>query len=188
LEVRLKRTLQSYSLLGGIAGTIILIDQVSKALVRQYLPIGSMWAPWDWLMPYARFFHVQNSGVAFGMFQGTGWFFAILAVLVSGAIIYYYPQISSEDWVMRVALGMQLGGALGNLIDRLLFHWQVTDFISVGTFAIFNVADSGVTVGVCVLLLGVWLQERREKKNPLPLETPPQEFASEPGSTEEVKE
>ena len=62
---------------------------------------------------------------------------------------------------------MQLGGALGNVLDRIFFAGRVTDFISIGEFPVFNVADSSISVGVCILLLGVWLQERRaEKKAP----------------------
>ena len=64
---------------------------------------------------------------------------------------------------MRLALGLQFSGAVGNLIDRLLMR-QVTDFISVGSFAIFNVADSCITVGVAILVVGVWLKERAMKK------------------------
>jgi signal peptidase II len=62
-----------------------------------------------------------------------------------------------------VALCLQLGGALGNLVDRLT-QGYVTDFISVGTFPVFNVADSSITVGVIVLILAVWLQEKRQKE------------------------
>jgi signal peptidase II len=58
---------------------------------------------------------------------------------------------------------MQLGGALGNLIDRVFQGGQVTDFISVGNFFVFNVADSFITVGVIVLLIGIWLEDKREK-------------------------
>jgi signal peptidase II len=63
---------------------------------------------------------------------------------------------------MRLAMGLQMGGAIGNLIDRVVVG-HVTDFISVGTFAVFNVADASISVGVAVLILGVWLQERRQK-------------------------
>ncbi len=75
-------------------------------------------------------------------------------------IIYYYPQVSREDWWLKLALGLQLGGALGNLIDRLQFG-HVIDFISVGSFPVWNVADSAITVGTCILLLGVYLKERK---------------------------
>ena len=89
--------------------------------------------------------------------------FTVLAFIVSAAIIYYYPQVSSQDWPLRLAMSMQLGGAIGNLIDRLTLG-RVTDFISIGSFPVFNVADASISVGAVVLLLGVWLMERSEKK------------------------
>ena len=71
--------------------------------------------------------------------------------------------MSANDWTLRLALSLQLGGALGNLVDR--FRWgHVIDFISVGNFPVFNVADSSISLGVAVLILGVWLQERKQKK------------------------
>lgn len=141
---------------------IIALDQYTKALVRQSLAPGEMWSPWPWLTPYARIVHWYNSGVAFGLFQGKGDFFMILAILVALAIIYFYPRVPASDWTLRLAMGLQLGGAVGNLIDRLTLG-HVTDFISVGTFPVFNVADSSITIGVIVLLLGVYLQEKKEK-------------------------
>jgi len=97
------------------------------------------------------------------MFQNGNLVFTTLAFLVIGAIIYYYPQVEAEDWTLKLAMGLQLAGASGNLIDRLMVG-KVTDFISVGVFPVFNVADSSITVGVIVLLLGVWLKEQQEKK------------------------
>jgi signal peptidase II len=159
----LKRFLKNYWLLFLVASIIVILDQITKAIVRNSLAVNEYWSPWPWLTQYARIVHLSNTGVAFGMFQGMGTVFAILAIIISGAIIYYYPRITSEDWTLRVALCMQLGGALGNLIDRIT-QGYVTDFVSVGNFAVFNVADSCITVGVGVLILGVWLQERRKKK------------------------
>ena len=89
--------------------------------------------------------------------------FTVLAVIVIAAILYYYPQVSRADWPLRLAMSMQLGGALGNLIDRLTIG-HVTDFVSVGTFPVFNVADASISVGCVVLLLGVWWQERAAKR------------------------
>jgi signal peptidase II len=59
---------------------------------------------------------------------------------------------------------LQLAGAVGNLLDRLRFDGVVTDFISIGNFAVFNVADSSITVGTGIMLLGIWIMERREKQ------------------------
>jgi len=146
-----------------IAAVIVILDQITKEIVRTNIPVGESWMPWTWLAPYARIIHWTNTGVAFGMFQGNNIFFAILAAFVALAIVYYYPSIPEEDKVLRFAMAMQLGGALGNLIDRI-FIGKVTDFVSVGNFAVFNVADSCITLGVGVLLLGVFLEERRERR------------------------
>lgn len=145
-----------------VALFIVVLDQLTKWLVVTNIPYGGSWSPWEWLSPYARIVHWSNTGVAFGMLQGMNPVFIGLAILVSGAIIYYYQQIDKKDWLIRLALMMELGGAIGNLIDRIQYG-HVIDFISIGRFPVFNVADSCITVGVVVLLIGVWVQEKREK-------------------------
>lgn len=159
-----KHILRSYAFLVLVAGVIIALDQISKSYVRaNFVEQMDMWAPWDWLLPYARIIHVSNTGVAFGLFKGMGAIFTVLAIIVAMAIIYYFPRVPANDWTLRLAMGMQLGGAVGNLIDRV-YQGYVTDFISVGNFPVFNIADASITVGVAVLVLGVWLQERRDKQ------------------------
>jgi signal peptidase II len=159
----LKKILKTYGMMAIIATLLIALDQYTKYLIRTNLEFGQIWMPWKWFEPYARIIHINNTGAAFGLFKGANSIFMVLAVIVSLVIIYYYPSISRKDWVIRIALSMQLAGALGNLIDRVIFG-RVTDFISVGTFAVWNVADASITVGVAVLLIGMWIQERREKK------------------------
>lgn len=151
-------------MLFGLAGLSIGLDQWTKWLVRSNIEFGGQWLPDGlmWLSPYARIVHWSNSGAAFGMFQNGNLVFTLLAFVVIGAILYYYPQVESDDWTLKLAMGLQLGGAAGNLIDRLLAG-QVTDFISVSVFPVFNIADASITVGVLVLLLGVWIKERQEK-------------------------
>jgi signal peptidase II len=162
LEVVLKTYFRAYLFLFTLAGIIIAIDQWTKNLVRTQLQLGQTWSPWDWLAPYARIVYWHNSGAAFGLGQNLSVFITILAFFVAGAIIFYYPQIPASDWPLRIALGMQLGGAVGNLLDRLTIGF-VTDFISVGTFPVFNVADSSISVGVAVLIIGMWIMERKQK-------------------------
>jgi signal peptidase II len=182
MEVGLKDSVKKYGLLFLIAGLLIALDQWTKYLVRTNIPFGESWMPWTWLAPYARIVHWNNTGVAFGMFQGYGYIFMVLAVLVAGAIIYYYPRIPANEWLMRVALGMQLGGALGNLIDRIFYNFHVTDFISVGNFAVFNVADASISCGVVLLLLVVWIREGQEKKSAAPpIEVSPLDSGKESG-------
>jgi len=149
----------------GIAGLLVAFDQWTKWLVRTNLVLGDTWLPkaLEWLSPYARIVHWYNTGAAFGMFQNGSAIFATLAFIVIGALVYYFPHVDKKDWTLRLAMSMQLAGASGNLIDRLLRGGQVTDFISVGKFAVFNVADASISVGTAVLLLGVYLQERAEQ-------------------------
>ncbi|MEP6894997.1 MAG: signal peptidase II [Chloroflexota bacterium] len=162
----MRRFVEKYTFLFLIAGLIVALDQWTKSLVRNNLPVGATWLPrpLEWLSPYARIVHWYNTGAAFGMFQNGSVVFATLAVVVIGAIIYYFPQVDKKDWTLRLAMSMQLAGAIGNLIDRLLHAGKVTDFISVSTFAVFNVADASISVGTVVLLLGVYLQERAVQK------------------------
>jgi len=154
-----------YAVMFLISGTLIGLDQWTKVLVRQNIPLGGDWLPsWlGWLMPYARVRYWYNSGAAFGLFQNGNTIFKILAVIVACAILYYLPRTARKDWWLRLALAMQFSGALGNFVDRVQFG-HVTDFISVGTFAIFNIADASISVGVAILVLGVWITERIEKR------------------------
>ena len=148
-----------------MASIVVVLDQWTKWLVRENIEFGAQWLPaWlSWLSPYARIVHWYNSGAAFGLFQNGNLIFTILAFIVIGAILYYYPFVQNEDWTLKLAMGLQLAGAAGNLVDRLMMG-KVTDFISIGTFPVFNVADSSITIGVIVLLLGVWIKERKEKR------------------------
>ena len=166
----LKRYLLDYLVLGTLAGVVIGLDQWTKALVRTSLQFGEIWSPWDWLTPYARIVHWKNSGAAFGMLQGFGDVFTVLAIIVAIAILYYFPQVPRQDWLLRLAMCLQFGGALGNLIDRLV-QGYVTDFISLGAFPVFNVADSSISVGVAILVLGMWVKERSAKTDsPTPVQ------------------
>ena len=162
-RLNLREMMPDYLILIAIAGTIAIVDQLTKNAVRKSLVYGESWMPLEWLAPYARILHIQNTGAAFGMFKDGSLIFTGLAVLVTIFILYYFPQVPKEEWPLRLAMGMQMGGALGNLIDRLQFG-HVTDFISIGNFPIFNIADSSISVGAAVLILGIWISERKAKK------------------------
>lgn len=161
----MKKYFYMYLQLFGIAGIVVALDQWTKWLVRENIPFAAQWLPpgMEWLAPYARLVHWHNTGAAFGMFQNGSAVFTVLAFLVIGVILFYYPKVQSEGWLFRLALSMQLAGAVGNLIDRLTQEGRVTDFISVGSFPVFNIADSAITVGTIALILGVWLSERAER-------------------------
>ncbi|HSV86485.1 MAG TPA: signal peptidase II [Levilinea sp.] len=154
--------LRRYGMLALVGGVIIVLDQVSKSWIRANLSLGEVWAPIEALDPFFRIVHWYNTGVAFGLFQNMNSVFSVLALIVMGLIAFYLPRVPSQDWMLRLALCLQFGGAGGNAIDRITIG-HVTDFVSVGNFPVFNVADSSITIGVFVLLIGVWLQERRDR-------------------------
>jgi signal peptidase II len=146
----------------GVAGVIVALDQLTKYLVMFNLELGQSWSPFDWLMPYARIVHWNNTGAAFGLFKQGSLIFTVIAIVVVLAILYYYPRIPEKQVALRFALMLQLGGAAGNLTSRLI-HGTVTDFISLSTFPVFNVADASISIGVAILIASMWVEERRSR-------------------------
>ena len=161
VEVGLSR-IRDYLGLVGIASLVLGLDQLSKYLVRTRLAFGETWSPFPWLAGVVRVVYWNNTGAAFGLFPSGGLVFTVVAIIVSVAILYYYPRLPRGYFPLRLALGLQLGGAIGNLTDRLL-HGTVIDFISVGSFPVFNLADSSISIGVAILIVTMWIDERRNK-------------------------
>ena len=156
------------------AGTIIALDFWTKDLVEKNLPLGKSWLPdqLSALSPFVRIIHLQNKGTAFGLFSDQNQInllISIIAIAASLFIIYYFPKIERKERALRVALILQLAGAVGNLISRIRYGY-VLDFISVGTFPVFNIADSSITIGLVVLIVSMLLQELKERKKTSPPE------------------
>lgn len=142
-----------------VAAVIIGLDQWTKELVRATIPIYASAYPIPALGEYFYFQHVYNYGAAFGMFQDFGSFFIIVAAIVSIAILIYVRYIPLDQWFVRAMLGMQMGGAIGNVIDRI-YQGYVTDFIKMGIpdvyyWPTYNIADSGIVIGV--IGLGIYI-------------------------------
>jgi len=133
-----------------VAVLILVIDQISKQAVMTSLRPGESWNPVAALERWVSLTYVTNTGVAFGLFPEYGTIFMVIAVVVVVAIIFYYRHLPGEQWLVQVSLGLQLAGALGNLLDRLR-HGHVIDFIDFKVWPVFNVADSSVFVGVVIL-------------------------------------
>jgi len=138
----------------GAAVGVVLLDQATKAIVRTSLDRGESWPDWD--MPF-RLTHVVNSGAAWGILQDQTAFLVIMATIGIGAIYLYYRNPPYNHWTATLGIGLLLGGALGNLIDRVRLG-HVTDFLDPDNFPTFNVADSAINVGIAVLVIGylVW--------------------------------
>ncbi len=106
----MKKLLNNYGFLFGIAGLIVLLDQVSKEILRRNLSFEEIWTPWDWLAPYARLINWQNFGAALGLFQNGNTVIAILAVIVSILIIIYFPRIPAKIGCCAWPWPFSLGG------------------------------------------------------------------------------
>jgi signal peptidase II len=137
-------------LLYGIGFLIVLLDQYTKHWVRQSIPLGVSWNPIAWLEPIVTFTHVRNTGAAFGLLPQLSSVFIIVALVVIVGIIIYYRQLAQASLLLRIALGLQLGGATGNLIDRLTLGY-VTDFVDFRVWPVFNIADSAIVIGTALL-------------------------------------
>jgi signal peptidase II len=142
-----------------VMAAVLAVDQFTKYLIETRLPLYEVWAPIPVIEPFFRILHATNTGMAFGLFQGGGAIIAVVAVVVSGVIIYFNHTLPGNERLLRVALGLQLGGVLGNLIDRVR-QGHVTDFLDFGPWPIFNIADTALVVGV-ILLAYVMLTEGR---------------------------
>jgi signal peptidase II len=149
-------------ILFAIAGLVLILDIISKEIVRNNLPLYTYWAPFPALEQFFRFSHTSNTGVAFGLFQNANLLFAVFASIVSIGIIYFNQKLEPGNALLRIALGLQLGGALGNLLDRLRFG-SVTDFLDFGPWPIFNVADTAVVAGVILMAFVILQEERKER-------------------------
>lgn len=134
----------------GAAAAVVALDQVTKSIVRACLERGESWPDADWPV---RIRYVTNTGAAFGILQDQTVFLVIMAFIGLCAIYLYYRYPPFEHGIVPVAIGMMLGGASGNLIDRIRFE-RVTDFIDFRFWPAFNVADSSITIGIGAILLG----------------------------------
>lgn len=147
-----------------IAIGVFLFDQFTKTLVRGNLAYGESWPSDDWLV---KITHVTNTGAAFGILQGQTIFLTVTAVIAIGAIIFYYAFPPLEHGLLRLALGLQLGGAAGNLLDRVRLG-HVTDMFHFPRYPAFNIADSAIVVGLFVLVVFIFINETKQRSEPDP--------------------
>lgn len=144
----------------ALAAILVLADQVVKNWVRQTMALGER----KDFLPFLELYHVENTGAAFSIFSGHTWVLAALSAAVSvGVMIVMWKGVLGDWWFSRLATALVLGGAAGNLIDRVSLG-AVTDMFNFTfiTFGVFNVADVWVVSGVIALALAFLLESRRE--------------------------
>ena len=142
----------------GLAAIIFGLDQVTKFLVLKNIPLGQSWDYFPGLARLFRITFIQNTGAAFGMFPQMGTILMAVAAIVVVAIIIFHHHLPVENIWIRLSLGLQLGGAMGNMIDRVI-HGFVVDFVDIGFWPIFNVADAAIVTGVSILAYFLWDEE-----------------------------
>lgn len=152
----------------SIVTSIILLDQATKALVIKQMSEGESIPIIDGLLSLTFVF---NPGAAFGFLSSASEafrvpFFFLISLVAMGVVLFIYFKGARENLLLQIGLSLVLGGAAGNLIDRILFK-KVIDFIDVYYkqfhWPAFNVADSAITIGVCILIVDMVLTGRREK-------------------------
>ena len=148
----------------GVAALVVAIDQITKAIVvanlREDESIRAIGGVLSWTLQ-------RNPGSAFGLFRHLPVVFTVLAFAIAIVIVVRAPRV--QDALTAVALGLVLGGAVGNLVDRIarapgVFRGRVIDFIDLHWWPVFNAADSAVVIGAALLLIASFRNERRAKE------------------------
>jgi len=150
------------ALVASLAVVTFTLDRITKTWVERNIELfDARRVVGDWV----RIVHTENSGAAFGLLPERTTLLSVLSVFAVVAILYYYRQIAGRSPLIAATLGMQLGGAFGNLVDRV-GQGYVVDFVDVGIpggprFWAFNVADSSIVLGILFVTFLLWQEERK---------------------------
>ena len=139
-----------------LAGFVVLLDQLTKALAQIHLFRGSS------LPVIPHFLHltlIKNQGIAFGLFQGGDKLLLVIITLSIATLILLGFRIPRLQWKTQWGIGLILGGALGNWIDRIRFG-AVVDFLDFRIWPVFNLADTAITIGVSIFLIDILTAKR----------------------------
>lgn len=178
LETQLatKPFLKPGALIVAVVGvTVFALDQLTKYLVVQQIGMLNAWTPLaalDWF----RIVGSYNTGTACGYFPQLSLVFTLAPFFILSVVVWFYRSQKTPSWLLSIGVGLIMGGAFGNLVDRLRLGY-VVDFISVGNFPIFNVADSAVSTAVVIMLLWSLREDstRAPDNSSAPLQPPPKD-------------
>lgn len=145
----------------GLTAFIVLIDFVSKRLVERLMVEGQSIQ----LLPgVLRLTYVRNPGAAFGVLPNRTWFFVLVTCLIASVVLFAGRRLTGGDRLLQAALAIMLGGAFGNLFDRLTRDRRVVDFLELPHWPVFNIADIAIVVGVALYLYGTLRDLGRDKE------------------------
>jgi signal peptidase II len=145
---------------------MLLLDQVTKALVIESVPLGVPTQPVPALAPFFQITYSQNMGAAFGFLPQARDIFPVINIIILLVILYFYARVPAKGHLTRFAMGLICGGALGNVLDRLqhgfvvdFIHYQIPGVIS----NVSNLADHAIVLGVILIYVDSWLMDRQGK-------------------------
>ncbi len=144
-----------------ISSALVIIDQLFKLFVTASFEFYDSFT----FIPYILdIVYVKNTGAAFSIFENHTWILGLVSAIFSVAIVVYMLKAKPKDKITIISAGLLLGGAIGNGIDRI-FRGYVVDFIEFSfiNFPVFNIADIAITLGACLLILGILLDERKNR-------------------------
>ena len=144
----------------GVVAAVIVLDQVLKLYITAVLDRGEYWPSKDWPI---RITYTENTGAAFGILKNQGVFLIASTLIGLGAIIAYYLYPPFEHGLLRFAMSLMLGGAVGNLVDRVR-QGYVVDFIHTDFWPTFNAADSCISIGMVILVAFLLLNDRHRSR------------------------
>jgi signal peptidase II len=143
----------------AVVALVLLVDQVSKQLVVANLRLGESFRPIPALYPFFQIIHSENTGAAFGFLSQAGDLFLVVALVVVAIMLVFYPRLPDKANLTRFAMGLVVGGALGNAFDRVsrgavidFIHYQIPNIIS----NVSNLADHAIVLGVLIIVVQSW--------------------------------
>lgn len=144
-----------------LAAVVVALDQLSKYYIQSHMALGTS------IPVIEQIFHITyvlNPGAAFGMLEHKTSFFVAVAFLLVAAVIYCYPRIPREYHLLRFGIGLQVGGAIGNVIDRIQTGY-VIDFFDFRIWPVFNIADIAIVCGVGSIILSILQSHKKEEQH-----------------------
>ncbi|MBC2594160.1 signal peptidase II [Ruficoccus amylovorans] len=165
--------LRPYRLLLVVALLVLVVDQITKLIIVEWLPVGTYFVgsslpPVIVIPDFFYLVHITNKGAAWGMFEGYTLVLGLLGVVALYSIFHYRATLGLKRPLMQVAFGLLIGGIIGNMIDRFAYK-HVVDFIDLhfGSYRYpsFNIADCGITIGVGLYILATILDAWKARKN-----------------------
>lgn len=140
---------------------VLLLDQFIKYMVNKFMELNTSI---NIIPNFFSIFYVKNKGAAFSILEDNTILIVIISVIFIVILDYYIKKEKNFTKLSVISLGMIMGGIFGNLMDRIIYH-SVIDYLSIGNFPIFNLADIGITVGVGLLIISELLKLRKDRDN-----------------------